>query len=481
MESAVTEEVVLRALRQVMDPEMGVNVVDLGLVDSLAIDVSHVSVSLGMTSPACPVSPLICRNAKEAILTIGGVETAEVTIADDFKWSPDKMSAFARMQLGTASVGDQGITPIQSVDPLSTSPNTHVTAWHRLPLLAIGMISLAVGIWAGLVRLGWDWDLARWNWIVVHGPLMVCGFLGTVIGLERAVGLGQKWAYGAPVMAVLGAVTLLVAEFQALSAILMILASLILVAIFLAILKKHNDLANQTMLLGAVCWLVSNILWLFHSIIFLLTPWWIAFLVLTIAGERIELTRFLEPTKKVLAGFVGCVIIMIIGCLVSLKSYIFGAQIQSLGLLALAAWLWIFDIARRTVRQTGLTRFTASCLLVGYVWMALAGVLGLSLENPGGGIIYDSFLHMLFIGFVFSMIFGHAPIIFPSVLNRPLNYHPIFYLHLILIHAGLILRVIGNLGDFWEIRLWGGLLSGVAIVLFALNTVRSILFQPKRA
>ncbi|MBT7890830.1 MAG: iron-sulfur cluster assembly protein [Deltaproteobacteria bacterium] len=73
MSSTNTDKQVLDALRIVMDPEMGVNVVDLGLVESLNIAGSTVSVSLGMTSPACPVTPLICRNAKEALLNTEGI------------------------------------------------------------------------------------------------------------------------------------------------------------------------------------------------------------------------------------------------------------------------------------------------------------------------------------------------------------------------------------------------------------------------
>ena len=59
------------------------------------------------------------------------------------------------------------------------------------------------------------------------------------------------------------------------------------------------------------------------------------------------------------------------------------------------------------------------------------------------GPIYDAILHALFLGFTFGMIFGHAPIIFPAVLGRPLPYRPAFYLHLILLQATLLLRIGG--------------------------------------
>ena len=62
---------------------------------------------------------------------------------------------------------------------------------QRLPLLAMGMIALLTGLWAGLLRLGWDLPLLRPTFPALHGPLMVSGFLGTLIGLERAVALRE--------------------------------------------------------------------------------------------------------------------------------------------------------------------------------------------------------------------------------------------------------------------------------------------------
>lgn len=481
MDASITEKQVLDALRVVMDPELGVNVVDLGLVESLHITGTRVSVSLGMTSPACPVTPLICRNAKDALLKIQGIESADVSVAENFHWSADRMTPFARQLLGTAPENKtEKKTPAAETAALFQQNNER-TAWHRLPFLAFAMICLVCGLWAGLVRLGWDWPLARWYWLVVHGPMMVGGFLGTVIGLERAVGLGKNWATLAPLAAALGAISFLAVESQPLSAALLSSGSLFLTIIFISILRNHRNLATLTMTLGAVCWLIGNLLWFSQGVVFLVVPWWIAFLVLTIAGERVELNRFLEPTPAVLASFVGCIVIILCGCVVSIQDYDLGSRILAVGLIAIAIWLWIHDIARRTVRQKGLTQFTAVCLLVGYFWLLFSGIVGLVYGNQGAGVVYDAFLHSVFIGFVFSMIFGHAPIIFPSVLNRPLNYKSSFYIHLALLHLGLILRVFGDFGNIWDLRLWGGLISTVAVALFVLNTVRSILFSTREA
>jgi hypothetical protein len=131
----------------------------------------------------------------------------------------------------------------------------------------------------------------------------------------------------------------------------------------------------------------------------------------------------------------------------------------------MGAWLLAHDVARRTIRQTGLTRFIAACLLPGYVWLMFAGGLWL-FGNFSAGRVYDAALHSVLLGFVFSMIFGHAPIILPAVLNLPITFHASFYAHLALLHASLVLRIIGDLAADPSLRMWAGLLNAIAILLF---------------
>ncbi len=118
----------------------------------------------------------------------------------------------------------------------------------------------------------------------------------------------------------------------------------------------------------------------------------------------------------------------------------------------------------------------AVCLLSGFVWMAVSGVLLLFTVplEPGGS--YDAVLHAFFLGYVFAMIFGHAPIIFPSVLGRPVAYNGRFYIHFTLLHLSLGMRVVGALAGAPELRQWGGALNGVALVIFLANTIASIAF-----
>ena len=164
--------------------------------------------------------------------------------------------------------------------------------------------------------------------------------------------------------------------------------------------------------------------------------------------------------------------IFITGLLLSLVRLDAGIRLAGLGLLGLGGWLWRFDIARRTIRHTGVTRFIAACLLPGYVWMMVGGVLWLSYGGQyGAGPVYDAMLHVIFVGFVFSMIFGHAPIIIPALLGVQLSFTPLFYLPLALLHLSLGLRVAGDL-LFWPVmRRWGGLLNETAILLFLMLTV----------
>lgn len=75
------------------------------------------------------------------------------------------------------------------------------------------------------------------------------------------------------------------------------------------------------------------------------------------------------------------------------------------------------------------------------MWLGIGGGLSLVFGAQVAGPRYDAVLHVVFVGFVISMIFGHAPIIFPAILGVPINFQPAFYIHLVLLHASLALRV----------------------------------------
>jgi hypothetical protein len=353
----------------------------------------------------------------------------------------------------------------------------------RLPLLVLGMLSLLTGLWGGLLRLSLNLPLPsdNANWITFHGPLMVCGFLGTVIALERAVGLPHRWTYAAPVLTGAGAVTLAAGVMGRPGPLLLGLGSAVFVAVTVRVIQLSRALFTAVMSLGAVAWLTGNVLWLcewpFHRIV----PWWTAFLCLTIVGERLDLSRFQKPEVAARPLFMLALVVFLAGVVLSTFEPMAGERIMGAGLLALALWLARYDIARRTVKQPGLARFMAVCLLGGYAWLATAGVLMICFAPMQPGVRYDAVLHAFFLGFVFAMIFGHAPVIFPSVLNLPVAFRSRFYAHLVLLHLSLLLRVASDLAGWVPGRQWGGALNGIAIALFLANTFLSLASPIKKA
>lgn len=72
------------------------------------------------------------------------------------------------------------------------------------------------------------------------------------------------------------------------------------------------------------------------------------------------------------------------------------------------------------------------------------------------------------------MIFGHAPVIFPAVLRREIRYGPHFYGHVLLLHASLALRVVADLAGWADLRRWGGMLNGLALLAFLAVTVLAL-------
>ncbi|MBI3465195.1 MAG: metal-sulfur cluster assembly factor [Planctomycetes bacterium] len=96
----VTHEQVFEALKQVLDPELFVNVVDLGLIYKIDIQDKTVLVDMGMTSPACPAGPQLVAQSTKAIESLEEGTKAEIKIVLTPPWTPDRMSEAARDHLG---------------------------------------------------------------------------------------------------------------------------------------------------------------------------------------------------------------------------------------------------------------------------------------------------------------------------------------------------------------------------------------------
>lgn len=337
-----------------------------------------------------------------------------------------------------------------------------------LPLLLLAMLGLLSGLWSGLLRLGWALPDPFPALAINHGALMISAFLGALISLERAAAVEMRWAYAAPLLAALGGASLIVGAPTIVGAGLMVAGSTVLVLLFVVMLRRQISQPYTVMAIGAALWWAGNLLWWLGWPLFRIAPWWLGFLVLTVAGERLELGRVMRHRRSVSAAFGFAVCIFAAGLLVGLVDATLGIRIGGAGLLALGAWLLHYDIARRTIQKAGLTRFVAACLLAGFFWLILAGALWLVLAPQFvAGPAYDAMLHAVLVGFVISMIFGHAPIILPALLRIEVRYTPWLYLPFVLLHTALVARLWGDLSANFQARLWGGLLNEVAMLLFA--------------
>jgi hypothetical protein len=341
-------------------------------------------------------------------------------------------------------------------------------------LMLLAASALLFGMWAGLIRLGWALPALQPPLPMLHGPLMVCGFLGTLIGLERAVGTGYKWAYAGPALTALGAALALFGAPAPIGPLLITLGSVITFVVLLTLVRVLPALFTAVIALGGFTWVIGNVLWLASQPIPVAVLWWINFLVLTIAGERLELSRMLKLSRTAQGLFGATIAILLLGALVGMFDYALGMRLMGLGMVAAAAWLFRYDIARRRIKAGGVAKFIGISLLSGYAWLAVGGVLALWHGGVMAGPAYDATLHSIFLGFVFAMIFAHAPIIFPAVLHLPMAFTPRFYSHLVLLHLSLILRVAGDLIPYWPARLWGGMLNVLVLLFFIANTALAV-------
>lgn len=340
------------------------------------------------------------------------------------------------------------------------------------PLLAGGAVALIAGLWGGLVRLGWE--LPATGFVPLHGPLMVGGFFATVIALERAVALKAAWTFLAPALSAVGGVAL-TAGADRFGALALTAGSAVFLAANIVVIRRHPAPFTRIMGLGALCWLVGISAWLGGLDIYQAVGLWGAFIVLTVAGERLELARFLPPSRWRLPTLWPPLLLIAIGSAQALGPVPLAWTATGAGLIALTAWSLGNDVIRKTIRQAGLARYVAVCLLSGYLWLGVAGLLAPALESGPATPYYDAVLHALFVGFVFSMVFGHAPVILPAVLRVVLPYRPVFYGPLALLHGGLLARVTGDLTGLDGLRRIGGLGNAAAVVLFIVVTATLVI------
>jgi hypothetical protein len=351
-------------------------------------------------------------------------------------------------------------------------------------LVLPAVAALLCGMLSGLLRLGVPLPEALTlhigRLIPLHGALMVGGFFGTLIGLERAVAIGARWAYLAPLLSGLAAIAMLGDAPPACAPVLMSGAALVMLIACASVWLRQRVAHHMALAVAALAWLAGNLVWAAQGSVLPAVPLWISFLVLTIAAERLELSRFVPTPKAARIVFGVIVSVLLIGAagssLASCSLRTFAAA-----LMALAVWLLRYDIARRTVKSAGLTRYMAICLLSGYAWLAVGGLLGMGNALLAGHPLRDAALHALLLGFVFSMVFGHAAVIIPAITRLRFHWHAGFYVPLVALHLSLGARVLAGVEGWFALRQWSAVGNVVTLLLFIAMVIASLLKASRSA
>lgn len=366
---------------------------------------------------------------------------------------------------------------------MSTAPQRTQRKARPIPARTLFMLPAAVSLLAGLnaalLLLDLPAPIDATAWAEIHGMVLALGFVGTLIALERAVALGTRIGYLSPLLLGAGAVLLLTPLPRFAGKLGLLAGMAALVWVYLPLWRRQRDHAVLIQLLGAALGTGAALLWLGGVEMSLLLPWLVAFLVLSIVGERIELARItMGPSAGVRALQLSW--LLAFGVVASLLNVQWGTIAFGSALAILTIWMAFHDVARRTVRATGATRFMATCMLAGYAWLLVAAItwcFGFTSTRAG----YDTVIHAVFLGFTVSMIIAHSSTILPAILRRPLPYRPMMWIPATLLWAGLLLRLwIGNglgLEVAWQI---GGAANVIALLLFFILAVASMLMgKPK--
>ena len=332
-----------------------------------------------------------------------------------------------------------------------------------LPFVLFGLI---IGIIGGWIRLGWQIDIPQTGYL--HGLLMTGSFLGTLITLERTVSMPSTVWRVFPAASALSAIAFLLGQKQVGIGLLMF-GNFGLLGVYFIQLKKHRDAYWYLLLAGAVCWLIGNLMVANTGLIAAGSTWWVGFILLTIVGERLELTRYLNISKWARSLLWIFMAMLVIGIAMPFHSGV-GRSLMGTASVLTALWLMKYDMARIGIKKPGFHRYVAAGLLVGYGWLLLHGLTVPLL--PANPLFYDIYLHTFFLGFAFSMIWAHAPIIFPAILKttqRP--FHPIIWVIWAVFQLTLIGRVVVSWMGATDLRKWLGAINGAVILIMFLSMI----------
>lgn len=369
----------------------------------------------------------------------------------------------------------------------------------RLLFLAGGGLALLAGLNGALLRLGLAAPVPAISLSELHGVLMLYGFLGTAILLERAVAIQSShskssWvAYVSPALSGIAVLLSLVqVGFQVankpvpflggrlLPGLLWSFAYIALLAIYAVIWRRQQTIFILVQALGALAGLAGVTLWASGAEVATIVPWWLAFIVLTIIGERLELARIAFAT----GGTEIRVLLWVLGFMLALVLTLYnppvGYPLLGVTLAAIIVDVGSHDVALRTIRSEKLPKFIAAAMLSAYGWALLAAGIWIVVGPAASGAAYDVVVHALTIGFGLNMVMAHAPIIVPAIVRRNVPYAPVLWVVWGLLQLGLAVRVIGVARA--DVTAWqfGGAVDVLAVLAFVGVTVALVLIGVRK-
>lgn len=337
------------------------------------------------------------------------------------------------------------------------------TALALLALLAAS--NLVAGLVGGLARLGVLTHPLAQALLPHHGALMMAGFFGSVIALERAVALQRGlWVPASAALAgwllvLLPAPVALAGLAWAASA-----AGLALLYLWAAHHRKVSlplaveASATLALLVGTTSWAMGEDA--------AARLGWSAFILLTVAGERRELTALANLPTWSRRAFVLLWLALLFSVALARPAPALALPLWWAAALGLAAWLARFDIGLRAWRAPGWPRHTARCLMVGIAWLAVAAALGLARQAAAW--------HVLWLGFVWAMVFAHAPIMLTALARLRPVYTPWAMAPVALMSLGVALRTAATLAGWPALLAAAAGAQTLALVAFALVMVRAL-------
>ena len=322
------------------------------------------------------------------------------------------------------------------------------------------LLSLITGILGGWYRMGWEYALPAAAGS--HGLFMVGGFMGSVITLERMITMKKKWWLLFPALCALAVILGLVGQ-PFYMVLLQSIAALGIILFYFHHLQHDRSNYWYILSLGAASWLIGNLYFLITDTIPFALPWWVGFILFTILGERLELTRFLPISKQKIQILYVLLALAFVSLLLPLHGA--GQVLYPISLLGLTLWYATNDMALKSIKKPGYSRYLAVGVLTGYGWLAIhALTFAFFFREHSWG--YDVFVHTFFLGFGFSMIWAHGPMILPAVLkvkNRP--FHSILWVFWSLFQLTLLTRILTSLLELDQWRKLLGMLNGISMLL----------------